>query len=424
MTLSIVQKTRSNPFSWRRRLQVPVRRSALCLFLATLSLAGCGGLTVTKVNSAEEKPNNVYVFFTVKDGDEPVGGLQASNFEIYEDDKLVSPFESMQVILNPEVAAVSYTLLLLDMSGSVKWSKSADKLVDAALSFKERVGKSQKVAVYAFDGAEEIHPVVPFTETAGQVERGLEQLRTYTPKDPSTNLHGAVVRGLETLKEGLDKDPKPLKFGTLVVFTDGTDRAARVSEDELRQSLVAPEYEHYETYAIGVGEEIDQKTLDLIGDEGSEKVADYEKMSEAFDNIAARIENHMRRFYLLSYCTPARKGEHRVKIKVSTGGEQEVTANWRAEADGEAAGRNEPGQEQPPATSSKDKKKAPRQKSGSVEYEFSADGFGPPPTCDPNRKPKFKLEAPLEPAEESDSKESTDAQGSSPKKSPDNNGKW
>src|SRR5690606_20411145 len=148
----------------------------LCALLALGSTAlGCGGgLTVTRVNSAEEKPNNVWVFFTVKEGEEPVGGLEAENFEIYEDDKLVSKSESQQKILNPEVAAVSYTLLLLDMSGSVTEGDGANELVDAALEFKEKVGKSQKVAVYAFDGSEKIHPVVPFTEVPGALEGGLE----------------------------------------------------------------------------------------------------------------------------------------------------------------------------------------------------------------------------------------------------------
>src|SRR5690606_3909502 len=65
-----------------------------------LTQLACGGtLEVTRVNSAEEKPNNVWVFFTVKDGEDPVGGLTAGNFEIYEDKRLVSTSESQQKIL-------------------------------------------------------------------------------------------------------------------------------------------------------------------------------------------------------------------------------------------------------------------------------------------------------------------------------------
>lgn len=364
--------------------------------LLGLAQLACGGtLEVTRINSAEEKPNNVWVFFTVKDGEDPVGGLTAGNFEIYEDKRLVSTSESQQKILNPEMAAVSYTLLLLDMSGSVTEGEGANTVVDAALKFKERVGKSQKVAVYAFDGAEDLHPVVRFTEQEGSLEGGLEGLRKYEPQDNSTNLHGAVVEGLSVLKEELQKDEKPLKFGTLVVFTDGTDRAARVSDKEMREAVRHEDYKHYEMFAVGLGSEIDERTLGAIGKDGFQTVADQEKLSEAFDKIASRIEGHMKRFYLLSYCTPARAGEHEVKIVVKTkiaAGEVEAEEEW-------GVGDNV----DPPSDDDKKKKKKNKKRKkgehsakGSLEYTFDAEGFGPPPKCDPERKPEFKLEAPLD----------------------------
>jgi hypothetical protein len=198
----------------------------VALLLSTLLVACGGGLDVKRVNSAEKKPSNVWVFFTVeRDKDNPVGGLTADDFKIYEDGEIVSKFESKQVILNPEVAAVMYTMLLVDMSGSISESGQADSLVDAAKSFSEKVGKTQKVGIYAFDGSEKIHSVTPFTEASGSVEGGLEGLRRYVPKDPSTNLHGAVVQGLSELRSALEKDKKPLKFGTLVVFSDGTAKS-------------------------------------------------------------------------------------------------------------------------------------------------------------------------------------------------------
>lgn len=313
---------------------------------------GCGGLNVKKINAAEKKPNNVWVFFTVQDGKEPVGGLAAEDFKIYEDGSLVSTLESKQTIQNPEVAAVMYTMLLVDMSGSVTESGQVGTLVDSAKSFAEKVGKSQKVGVYSFDGSAKIEKVVGFTDAAGSVDAALERMKSYKPKDPSTNLHGAVVEALRELRKELDKDSKPLKFGTLVVFSDGTDRAARVTRKEMIEEIDKPEYENYELLAIGVGAEIAKAKLDDIGRNGTELVQDQTKVKEAFDKVAARIDAHMKRFYLLSYCTPARKGEHRVKIEA-------VRKNPEA--------------------------------SGSLEYTFKADGFGPPPECDPKAPPSFSL---------------------------------
>jgi von Willebrand factor type A domain len=332
--------------------------SRAVISFAACSLLGCAGnLDVTRINSEQRKPNNIWVFFTVEKHGEPVAGLQAEDFEIYEDNALVSKYESQQVIQNPEVAAVMYTMLLLDMSGSVTESGQADMLADAAVVFSERVGKTQKVGVYAFDGAEKLHSVTPFTETQGSVEGGIDGLRGYQPKDPSTNLHGAVELALEELKEALDKDERPLKFGTLVVFTDGTDRAGRVTREEMLESLRSEEYGRYEVYAIGVGAELEEKQLGEIGRDGTELATDPGKVREAFEKVAARIEAHTKRFYLLSYCTPARKGSHTVRVEAIT--------------------RNEKGR---------------KNGSGSTEYEFSAEGFGPPPQCDPQREPKFSLE--------------------------------
>jgi hypothetical protein len=339
------------------------RVAMILLSLVAFALTGCGGLNVQLINSAQKRPNNVWVFFTVDAGkDKPVGGLAAEDFEIYEDGELVSKFESKQLIQNPEVAAVMYTMLLVDMSGSITESGQADALVDAAKSFSDRVGKTQKVGVYAFDGEEKIHSVVPFTEAQGSVEGGLEGLRTYKPKDPSTNLHGAVILGLKELKKELDRDRRPLKFGTLVVFSDGTDRAHRHTRQEMLEELNKDEYDNFEIFAIGVGAEIEKANLGEIGRDGTELATDQAKVKEAFDKMAARIEAHMKRFYLLSYCTPARKGEHEVRI--------------------EAISKKDP------------------EGSGDVEYKFNADGFGPPPDCDPKAPPAFDLKEPApKPAE-------------------------
>ena len=331
-------------------------------------------LTLTRINSAEQKPNNVWVFFTVEHGDEPVGGLEAGDFEIYEDGSLVSPFESQQVILNPEVASVMYTMLLLDMSGSITESGRIDDLVDAAQLFTEQVGKTQKVGVYAFDGAEHIRPVVPFTETEGAVKGGLDGLRKYVPRDPSTNLHGAVVEGLAELHGALERERKPLKFGTLVVFSDGADRAARVSRDEMLEEIRKDEYESFDMYAIGIGDEKELEAASLrdIGRDGTEEGTDHAKVQEAFARIADTIEAHATRFYLLSYCTPARKGTHEVEIRVQT--------------------------------------KEPKQARGNLGYDFDADGFGPPPKCDPERAPTFRLDDVAVP-QSSRSRQHTSAKG-------------
>jgi hypothetical protein len=308
------------------------------------------------LNSSARKPSNVAVYFTVDTSDgKPVGGLTADKFTIYEDGDKVSEFESKQTILNPRVAAAHYTLLLIDMSGSIVESKKVDDVVAAAETFTERVEKYQKVGVYAFDGSTDLYPVVPFTESGAAAKGGIERLKSYKPRDPSTNLNGAVVEGLKTLRKSLDQDPKALKFGTLVVFTDGTDRANRVSKKELNKAIGADEYKDFDIFAIGVGAEMDNSRLEDIGRTGTVKEKDQANTGKAFDDVAARVEGMTQRYYLLSYCSPSRAGEHEVRIEA----------------------KNDKG-----AT-------------GALEYKFKADGFGP--NCDPNTPPNFDLAHPVDP---------------------------
>ena len=320
------------------------------LLLLVFPLAfGCSGLRPRLVEASVQKPSNVAVYFTVDtSAGDPVPGLTAEQFHIYEDGKLVSPFESKQTILNPEVAAVHDTLLLVDMSGSVTQSGELPKLEEAAKRFTERVGQYQQTAVFAFDGRPEIVPVRGFSTSNASSSVG--SLGGFRAKDPSTNLNGAVVAAIATLEKQLDKAPVPLRFGTLVIFTDGTDHANRVSHQQLMQALDAVDFE---VFVIGVGAEIDERELKAIGRTGAALSKNPGEVGTSFDQIAARIEGFSKRFYLLSYCSPARAGDHELKVE--------------------------------PFTSEGHR--------GELTYAFNADGFGP--DCDPNRKPAFDVRHPL-----------------------------
>ncbi|HEY8090410.1 MAG TPA: VWA domain-containing protein [Polyangiaceae bacterium] len=306
----------------------------LAVAAALLTGTGCAGLQLTSIKMTQQKPSNVAVYFKVQsESGEPVGGLTAEQFRIYEDGQLVSQYESKQTILNPEVAAVHYTLLLVDMSGSVSESGNGDTIVQAVGTFTERVEKQQKVAIYAFDGSPDLTPIVPFTDQAGSAKAGVQQLATFKPKDPSTNLNGAVVKALDELDNALGKASQPLKFGTVVVFTDGTDRANRVPADEMRQHI---REKPFDVYAIGLGAELKEPQLKEIGKSGTAMAADKNAIVKAFDDVGGKVEARTRSYYLLSYCSPSRAGKHEVRIEAvykAPQGKTEETGSLRSEFD-------------------------------------------------------------------------------------------
>jgi von Willebrand factor type A domain len=325
---------------------IPTFRSLLCASLATL-VSSCAGLNLQMVDRSVQRPSNIAVYFTVDTtrGD-PVPDLRPEDFHIYEDNRPVSLFESRQTILQPEVAAAFYALLLVDMSGSVVGSPEVNQLVEAAASFSKRVGSRQKLAVYAFDGSPHITPIAGFG--ASNAEAAINSLAWYRPKDPSTNLNGAVVEAIKILDRQMDHATVPLRFGTLVVFTDGTDHAGRVKAEALRDAVAEAQVD---IYAIAVGGEVDDAEVRAIGRSGTFTSKNPQDITRGFEEIGRRIEGFSWRYYLLSYCSPARAGQHQVEIEAVKG-----------------------------------------RMSGRLTYDFKADGFGP--NCDPNQKPAFNVHRP------------------------------
>ncbi len=179
----------------------------------------------------------------------------------------------------------------------------------------------------------------------------MQVLSTFKPKDPSTNLNGAVVRALDELDTALGKATQPLKFGTLVVFTDGTDRANRVPAADMQQHI---KEKPFDVFAIGLGAEIQPDQLANIGKSGTAMAADKNAIVKAFDEVGAKVEAATKSYYLLSYCSPSRAGKHEVRI--------EAFVKNGANANEEV---------------------------GSLKDDFDATGFAP--GCDPNTPPSFDV---------------------------------
>jgi hypothetical protein len=299
----------------------------------------------------QQKPSNVAVYFKVQTSSgEPVAGLSADQFRIYEDGQLVSQYESKQTILNPEVAAAHYTLLLVDMSASVSGSGNRDAVAQAVGTFAGHIEKDQRVGIYAFDGGPQLHSIVPFTDRRGSARAGVQALATFQPSDPSTNLNGAVVKALDELDAALGKVSQPLKFGTLVVFTDGTDRANRVPAEEMYSHI---REKPYDVFAIGLGAEIKEEQLRAIGKSGTAMAEGRDAIAKALDDVASKVEARTRSYYLFSYCSPARAGKHQVRIEAAVTPAEKQTLTGR------------------------------------LTSEFNATGFAP--GCDPTRPPAFDV---------------------------------
>jgi hypothetical protein len=292
------------------------RRWSTRVFLIALALltgAGCAllrRLDVDPVAKSAEPPSNVALYVTVADGDRPLTDLTEQNFRIYENGQLLGPDVTRQMLLAKDSVALHKTLLLVDMSTANDpavrrgISRGAAGLVAA-------VRRNQDVTVMAFDGRPEPQKIADFPRGAAGPDE-IAELTNFSATDPSRNLHGSIVKAMQELDARLMTEKKPIRVGSLVVFTTGPDLAGRWSYEGLRGVL---DKSSHRVFAIGVGPDKGFALSDL-GRAGWVRAPSITAAGVAFEEMGMKIDAAYGSFYLLSYCSPARDGRRLLKLEV------------------------------------------------------------------------------------------------------------
>ncbi len=277
-----------------------------------------------------DQPALVSVGFKVThcSGD-PVGDLQAADFRIKQDGEDISKFEAAAATVSSNKAYVSEILLLIDLSGSVTASgklttlkDSAKKFIDSAIP-PESV-QSRKVAIFSFDGNTEIHKIAALSNDAASLKRAIDSIScpgSYC-SDSTTNLYGAVWNAVISMDAQVLQDSQlhreSIYNGSVVVFTDGTDRAQRATRD---QAVNAVKRSKTAVFTVGVGAEYDEAVLKQLGKSGYFAATDYTQLGEAFTKVADEIENEANSHYILHLCSDRRNNaSHKLEIGVEADG--------------------------------------------------------------------------------------------------------
>jgi hypothetical protein len=280
-------------------------------------------LNITFEKQTVAKPANVSVLFKVqtKDG-QPVPGLAATDFTVYENDAMISQYESQQAIIPKPGQFKSHIMLLLDLSGSILKSDSLTKVKQAARSFISAVMPDSgtenfgaiDMAIYWFDGAADIHQLVSsFVTDKNFLLSSIDGINENMSSDASTNLYGAVISGVDKVKKAIDSSQQFVSVGSLVMFTDGTDQAGRKKKEDALNAVNNAD-KTISIYSIGLGGEIDEAVLKGIGKNGFVLAQDLEELVPKFEQIAAKIKDDVNSHYLLQYCSPKRKASHTLKL--------------------------------------------------------------------------------------------------------------
>jgi hypothetical protein len=327
------------------------RRFARPAALALLALGASGceayGVQIKPLATSVERPSNVAVYLQASASGAPLDRLALGNFQIYEDGQRLDPSQISLTLLPDAVATAHRALLLLDLTAA---RSAADRqtLSQAAAGFVRSVERTQPVSVFAFDGGANIYPVGDFAENPkGDAPQKLDKLDKLASSDPSRNLYGAMLQALARLDATLASNPKPVRVGTLVVFTGGPDLAKRAGWSALQAAL-----DHTRDSVIAVG--MDERTglpLGELGPDGAIPMTSLVASGQALGLAAARVAALDQSRYLLAYCSPARDGVRNVRVEIDI-----------ADANG-------------------------MKKSGDTSLRFSADGFAP--GCNSSEPPRF-----------------------------------
>lgn len=299
-------------------------------FVALLS-SGCAffqGVTVEPIATSVQRPSNVAVYVAVADSGEPVAGLEAKNFSVYENGQLLAASEIQRTLLPRETVTSEHVVLLIDISGKPSQEELA-RFVKSIDGFVAKVREKLGVSVYAYDGSSKIRFVSEFPQ--GTTDGSAVPLLTMPSSDASRNLHGAVVKGLELLEKRLKAEGKPVRLGSLVVFARGPDVAGRVPEEQMYAALDATKRD-----IVGVGVGADLPYLNGVENAGLIHAQSAKTLPIAFEEAASRVLASRRRYYLVAYCSPARDGDRhvRLELKYTNKDGDEYTADTSFDFDG------------------------------------------------------------------------------------------
>lgn len=277
------------------------------------------------VDTRRLDPAGIGVFFGVDDcWGRPITDLSDADTVVYEDGVALSSEASARLFEQRGLQV--FVTLAIDVSASTR--AILPQIIGAARRFVETLNDPSRglrdrvqVSIIGFAGEATGGFVQPHTLDLDRVLAQLDALAAYTPTDvSSTNLNGTVVRALDnnaSAEAAFRARNRGGAFaaGYVVLFTDGTDTAGRVTLASA-QSAVSGSTD--DIVAVGLrGADYDPVALRTLV--GATAVIDADEsavLDRDFAYLAARVAGQVRRTYLVGYCSPKRSGVHTVYATV------------------------------------------------------------------------------------------------------------
>lgn len=250
----------------------------------------------------------------------PVSGLTTGNFKVYEkgpNDECANPISESEANkqFSPSPQKFRHnTLIVLDLSASVTLN-TLSQLKSSTISFINNIittsgDDSYLVSIAWFDGEDKLNTLVDFTSNKNQLINAVQNVNASITRDPSTDLYGAVIKSVDRAEQRLKDLQKEsyISAFSLVIFTDGTDQAARYSK-QVALNKVNGANPKISVFTIGLGSEIDKPTLTAIGKNGAVFPQNKNELEAKFIELSRIVRGEANSYYLFEYCSPKRAGK-------------------------------------------------------------------------------------------------------------------
>lgn len=288
----------------------------LWLLVACVLAPGCrlfGGLAIEPIAVTSAATAQVAVFASVTEGEKPVDGLTESDFDLEEDGVPLDARQVQLTLLPQDGVAEHHLLILVDLSGPVDDPGTRALLVRQLSTFIARVQARYSVSLFGYDGSPQLTALGTYRRQPNAATPALERLSAIPQKDPSSNLHGAMSTGLNQLTANLAQSHAAIGLGTLLVIARGPDLAGRTTRDKLLEEI---SNSNHRIVALTTGKWSDEEDADALGPDGHVTATRFENLEEPLSELARTLEDDYGRYYLLSYCSPARAGNRSLLVRV------------------------------------------------------------------------------------------------------------
>lgn len=289
--------------------------------LLALVLSGCGmggifGLGVHAQKTVVRPPSDVQVILTVSNGSKPVDHLAEHNFKIYENDLLLDRGEIGLRLLPKATMTAGFTVLLVDVSGQPDAS-ALRRIERGAAHLVEKVSVTQPVAVVVFDGSARPREVARFSQVERATVRPVPSLKPFLSGDQSRDVNGALLSVIRGVQLELTKTQKAAQFGTIITLLHGPDLAGRTDEGAVRKAIFESGYTFISVAPKGAA----IAGLSLVGHSRQYEFDTIDTLPMQLSDVGMHVRALFNSHYVLSYCSPGRAGERKLKVVVKSEGE-------------------------------------------------------------------------------------------------------